>query len=186
MIRFRRAMHFRYAKGAFDSETGLEPAYINFADWRLNHSDHSEIYFVEPFGVEPKPLVFQTSEHGPPIRKLHIKYKNAPNHLCDRSAFFFIKLWKILFIYPFDITQFIYNSCKTEAAKTKMSCMLSHCNHILLITQFLWKFSTPWENRTPIFRFVAEYSFHWTNRALVERPGLEPGLPVYRTGSLTV
>ena len=88
--------------------------------------------FVEPFGVEPKPLVFQTSEHGPPIRKLHIKYKNAPNHLCDRSAFFFIKLWKILFIRPFDITQFIYNSCKTEAAKTKMSCMLSHCIHILL------------------------------------------------------
>ena len=49
---------------------------------------------------------------------------------------FFIKLWKILFIHPFDITQFIYNSCKTAAVKTKMSCMLSHCNHILLITQF--------------------------------------------------
>ena len=91
---------------------------------------------MEPFGVEPKPLVFQTSEHGPPIRKLHIKYKNAPNHLCDRSAFFFIKLWKILFIHPFDITQFIYNSCKTEATKTKMSCMLSHHIHILIITQF--------------------------------------------------
>lgn len=48
---------------------------------------------------------------------------------------FFIKLWKILFIHPFDITQFIYNSCKTEATKTKMSCMLSHHIHIL-ITQF--------------------------------------------------
>lgn len=91
---------------------------------------------MEPFGVEPKPLVFQTSEHGPPIRKLHIKYKNAPI-ICVTGAFSLLKLWKVLFIHPFDITQFIYNSCKTEAAKTKMTCMLSHCNHVLIITLFL-------------------------------------------------
>ena len=52
--------------------------------------------------------------------------------ICVIGAFSLLKLWKVLFI-PFDITQFIYNSCKTEAAKTKMSCMLSHCIHIHLI-----------------------------------------------------
>ena len=79
---------------------------------------------------------FRPANTDRPFASSIFKYKNAPNHLCDWSAFFFIKSWKILFV-PFDITQFIYNSCETEAAKTKMSCMLSHCNHILIITLFL-------------------------------------------------
>ena len=134
MIRFRRAMHFHYAKGAF---------WLRDRTWTC-------IY--QFCGLTPKPFgplgdIFcgafwsWTKTSGFSDQRTRTAHLQAPYLNKKRSKsfvwperFLFIWRWKILFIYLFDITQFIY-SRKTEAAKTKMSCMLSHHIHIL-ITQF--------------------------------------------------